>query len=446
MPKYKLGLWDGNIRLFNGLTRQLYTGLIPYLQEYCSKKKYYLDGLNDFLPDDYSAIEAEAYIKTLNIPKQFTPRDYQIDSLIYGIRNKRTLFLSPTASGKSLIIYLLMQYFHDQTLIIVPTINLVDQMYGDLRDYGNEIPTYCITGGTDRTNIKQKYIISTWQSIYKEPESWFKRFKLVCFDEAHLAKAVCLKSIMEKLVDCPYRFGFTGTLDGTYTNKLTLEGLFGKVREVTTITKLIKDKHISPVAISTILLSYPEEIRKLCRRIEYKQEIDFLCQYEKRNKFIVNLALSLKGNTILLFNYVDKHGKVLYNMLLQAKTKRKIFFIHGGIDKDERNEIRRIVESERDAIIVASYGTFSLGVNVRNLHNGIAASPFKSRIRNLQSIGRGLRKGTEDSNKSRFNWFDIADDLSSHKYQNHTFRHFMQRLNIYKTEQMPYKFYKVGLK
>jgi superfamily II DNA or RNA helicase len=175
---------------------------------------------------------------------------------------------------------------------------------------------------------------------------------------------------------------------------------------------------------------------------DYQSEIDFIVRNDARNRFIKNLALSLNGNTLLLFQFVEKHGKILYDLISQEAVDRKVFFISGSIDGEKREEIRKIIETEQNAIVVASYGTSSTGINIRNLHNVIFASPSKSRVRNLQSIGRGLR--TSD-NKTNATLYDIADDLSWKTKKNHTILHFVERIKMYSEEKFPYKTYTVDL-
>jgi superfamily II DNA or RNA helicase len=373
-----------------------------------------------------------------------TPRDYQMEAFIHAVRERRALMLSPTASGKSFIIYLLVRYYASRTLIIVPTTSLVSQLASDFNDYGfvSDKLVHRIFSGQDKQSNKP-ITISTWQSIYKLPKEYFQQFDVVIGDEAHLFKAKSLSSIMSNLDSCRYRFGFTGTLDGTQTHKLVLEGLFGPVRKVTTTSELIEQKHLAEFKIKAIVLSYPEEVRKMiARAADYQAEMDYLVRLEARNKFIRNLALSLEGNTLLLFQYVDKHGKGLYDKLMQEAGDRKIFYVSGEVDGEEREEIRKIVEEEQNAIIVASYGTFSTGVNIRNLHNVIFSSPSKSKIRNLQSIGRGLRKS---DSKDSATLYDIADDMSWKSKKNFTLLHFMERIKIYNEEKFPYKLYNVTL-
>jgi len=442
MPAYKSKFWDGKIRLYNTMTGMLYGGLLKYIEEFCNKRNYELDYLTDFSAEEFSLKEANDFIDTLNIPSKFERRDYQVDAFVYSVRNRRALLLSPTASGKSFIIYLLTRYYDTRTLIIVPTTSLVSQLATDFSDYGFDSPgnIHRIFSGQDKRSNAQ-ITISTWQSIYKMDQKYFQEFDVVIGDEAHLFKAKSLTSIMSKLNNCKYRFGFTGTLDGTETHKLVLEGLFGAVKSVTTTSKLIEQKHLSNFLIKAIILKYPDNVRKNVTAFDYKSEMDFLVGLPERNRFIQNLALSLKGNTLLLFQYVEKHGKILYDMLKDQGVP--VHFVHGGVDGEEREEIRKIVEQSPSSIIVASYGTFSTGVNIRNLHNIIFASPSKSKIRNLQSIGRGLRKS---DTKETAILYDIADDLSWKTRKNFTILHFVERMKIYNEEKFDYKIYPVNLK
>jgi superfamily II DNA or RNA helicase len=219
-----------------------------------------------------------------------------------------------------------------------------------------------------------------------------------------------------------------------------LEGLFGKVNAVTTTATLIEQKHLADFKIKGIVLSYPEADRKAMVKAVYKDEIDWIVRNPYRNAFIKNLALSLKGNTLILFQFVEKHGKVIYS---QLAGRQNVYFVSGDVDADVREDIRRIVETQEDAIIVASYGTFSTGVNIKNLHNVIFSSPSKSRTRTLQSIGRGLRKS---DTKTAATLYDIADDLSWKSRDNHTLLHFRERVKMYTQEKFEYKIYTVDMK
>jgi superfamily II DNA or RNA helicase len=440
MPSYRNKLWDGKIRLVNSLNGLLYAGLTSHVEEFCKSRKYDIEYENISGDTEFSLKEALDYISTINI--KYEPRDYQINSFVHAVRKNRALFLSPTASGKSLMIYLITKYFNCNTLIIVPTTSLVHQMSSDFIDYGidpNSI--HKIMEGMSKDTDKP-IIISTWQSIYKLPIQWFSKFNLVIGDEAHLFKANSLIEIMKKLPNCQHRYGFTGTLDGTQTNKMVLEGLFGPVKQVTSTSKLIEEKHLADFEIKSIVLNYPDEIKKIFSSIDYQTEIDYIVTNEKRNKFIKNLSLSLTGNTLILFQFVEKQGKPLYNLIKEQAKDRKVFFISGEVNADQRELVRKILTHESDVIIVASSGTTSTGVNIPSLSNIIFASPSKSRIRNLQSIGRGLRKTQTKTNATLY---DIADDLSWKSKRNHTLLHFVERIRIYAEEQFTYKIYRVNL-
>jgi len=458
-PAFRNRLWDGKIRLFSLQNYQLYSGLVSYLENFCVEREYEYeyDESGADLTDEFPLYHAEKFAKELNLQsagKPITARDYQLEAFSHGMRNRRQLLLSPTASGKSLIIYMFVRQFLEyqglRGLILVPTTSLVEQLYSDFADYSSE------NGWNVEENVHRIYqgkskdtrknvTISTWQSIYNLPEDYFYQFDFVIGDEAHLFKAQSLTKIMINLKNTKYRIGLTGTLDGTKTHKLVLEGLFGPVRKVITTKELIDTNQVSDFEIKCLVLKHPDEICKLIKGKKYPEELEYLIFCESRNKFIRNLALSLKGNSLILYQFVDKHGQMLYNMISSAKNigDRKVFFIHGGVDTTEREDIRRITEKEKDAIIIASYGTFSTGINIRNLHNIVFASPSKSRIRNLQSIGRGLRKG---DSKEKATLFDIADDMRSGDKKNFTLNHFMERVKIYNEERFPYKIYKIGLK
>ena len=438
--------WDGKIRLFSPSTGELYCGLVDYLTDWAKKNKYeYEIEENEFYgsPDDINDLitpeGVAGFVKSLHLPVKV--RDYQYQAIYECLRYNRRLLLSPTASGKSLMIYALVRYHVNikrNVLIVVPTTSLVEQMYKDFKSYGWKASSYChrIYAGQEKyTN--HEVVITTWQSIYKEPKKWFDRFDCVIGDEAHLFKAKSLSTLMGKLHDCKYRIGFTGTLDGANVNQLVLEGLFGRCSQVTRTNKLMQQGHVAKLKVKVILLKHEEKLFE-----GYQDEIDYLVEHSGRNKFIKNLAKDCKGNTLILFNYVDRHGIPLFN-LINSDTDQPVYLVHGGVDTDDREDIRQLTETSDNAIIVASYGTFSTGINIRNLHNVIFASPSKSRIRNLQSIGRVLRKG---DNKSKALLYDIADDISTDRGNNYTLNHLMERVKVYNEEKFDYEIIDLKLK
>jgi superfamily II DNA or RNA helicase len=455
VPAYRNKIWNGKIYLYHLNTSQLYIGLLPYLELFCEEREYtieYQDNLE--VEDEYSLYHAQKFIADLNIHSRGEPievREHQIAAFVHAMQKRRALLLSPTASGKSLIIYLLFRQLHHyqklKGLVIVPTTSLVEQLYSDFGDYNDgtmEQYLHRIYQGKEKHTDKP-LTISTWQSLYKMPPEYFNQFDYIIGDEAHLFKAQSLTTILTSCINAKYRIGLTGTLDGTKTHKLVLEGLFGPVKKVITTKELITKQQVSEFEIKCLVLKHPDEKCLELKDSSYQEEISYLISSESRNKFIKNLAVSLQKNTLVLYQMVDKHGKILYDMIRETEKigNRKVFFVHGGTETSDREEIRSIMEVENDAIIVASFGTFSTGINIRNLHNIIFAMPTKSSIRTLQSIGRGLR---QSEGKDIATLYDVADDLRHKKHMNFTLKHFLERTRIYNEEQFPFKIYKIGLK
>lgn len=461
MPAYKNKVWDGKIRLFNIMKMELPVGLFPFLSEFAKPRDYVVEvEHNNYYgrPDsqvDVNPEDIKLFIDNLDLQSRGQPigiRDYQFDAVCEALHRKRAVLISPTGSGKSLIIYTLTQkYLSDlrkanrKVLVIVPTTSLVEQMYNDFADYGMpaEDCVHKIYSGRDK-NTDKEIIISTWQSIYKLPPQWFEQFGAVIGDECHGFKSKSLTTIMDKCKEAEYRWGTTGTLDGSQTHELVLQGLFGKIYNVTTTKKLQDENTLAKLKISVLLLKYSDEIRQNWGKQTYQAEIDFIVKNEARNRLITNLTLDLDGNTLVLFNYVDKHGKPLFDSIREkAHEKRKVFFVSGETDTSDREAIRKIVETQKNAIIVASLGTFSTGINIRNLHNIVFASPSKSQIRVLQSIGRGLRK-SDDGAVAKL--FDIADDLHWKGRKNYTLEHSAERIKMYAKQEFDYKIYEIDLK
>ncbi len=444
MPAYKSRVWDGRIRLYNAQSQELPVGLFTYVTNFCAKRNYLVDTERTAYgsPWDVEEVDDDVlkdHIDSLKLP--FDLRDYQYEALKKALAVKRAIILSPTGSGKSLIIYTLARYVKGKVLIIVPTTSLVEQMYKDFCDYGYD-HAHKIYSGKDK-NTDEKIIISTWQSIYKFHPSWYKDFEMVIGDECHGFKSKSLTTLMNKCVNTAYRIGTTGTLDGTQTHKLVLEGLFGRVFKATTTKDLQDEETLADLKINILELEYSDDIRKDFTSKKYQEEIDFIVGFEKRNKFITNLAIDQNGNTLILFQYVEKHGKVLYDMIRSKVTdKRKIFFVSGETATSDREAIRTITESQKDAIVVASMGVFSTGVNIRNLHNIVFSSPSKSQIRVLQSIGRGLRKS---DNGEPTKLYDIVDNMSWKSKKNFVYAHGAERKKIYDRERFEYKQFSIPL-
>ena len=459
-PKFKARLWDGKVRLYSLIRKTLYVGLYPYLVEFCKRNGYELNfNATDeypkiYEPNNYSIDDTTKFIEQLDMYARGAPipaRDYQIEAVNFALNANRTVLLSPTASGKSFMIYCLIRHHLEEgrkIVLVVPTTSLVEQMYSDFEDYSSN------NGWSVRDNCQKLYsgftkefaknvLITTWQSIYTQPKQWFEQFDMIIGDEAHQFKATSLVTIMERMQHVKYRIGTTGTLDNKKLNQLTLEGLFGPVHKVITTKELMDTGKVVKININCLVLKYNDEIRKACKEFNYQDEIDFIISNEARNKFIRNLALGCKGNTLVLFRYVEKHGDVLYSMIKnKAEEDRPVHYVHGGVNTLDREDIRVNAGKSNNTIIVASYATFSTGINIPSIQNIIFASPTKSKITNLQSIGRGLRL---DANKDILNLFDIADDLQWKSRKNHTINHMLERVKIYSEEKFDYKLIPINI-
>jgi len=446
MPQYRNKYWNGEIHLYDIRSKQIYVGLLDKIVQFCKNYGYsYKFEDNKYYGTPYEENEHISYEGVKDYMQSICshqPRKYQVEGVFGALKHNRKLLISPTASGKSLMIYSLVRYYVDKgqkILLIVPTTSLVEQMYKDFEDYGWNVESYChrIYSGREKSN-DAPVTITTWQSVYKLDRSFFEEYNVVIGDEAHLFKSKSLISIMTKLHHAKYRFGFTGTLDGTQTHKWVLEGLFGPSYKVTRTDELMRQGHLSQLDIQCLVLKHKPQTFEA-----YNDEIEYLISHEQRNKFITNLALDLKGNSLVLYSRVEAHGAVLYDKINNNKRDdRKVFFIHGGVDAEERELVREITEKEKNAIIVASYGTFSTGINIKNLHNVIFASPSKSRVRNLQSIGRVLRKGKD---KVKAILYDIADDCSTKNRRNYTLNHLIERIKIYNEENFNYEIITIQL-
>lgn len=455
-PKYRQGKWDGKIREFKYKEKLLPKGLLLRLVKFLKSKKE--EFRIDFPIGDVEITDEQLgnFIdEELQLPDNFEKRDYQLDTIKTALKWKRGVFLSPTSSGKSFIIYTICNYLNLRSLIIVPNTGLVDQMYLDFSSYAIyrdwEPIEMCskIMGGYDKYNLNQ-YVISTWQSINTIPnkEEWLSQFDVVIVDEAHLAKAKVLKDIVSSATSASYKFAFTGTLDGVNVHQVMIEGLFGPVKKVTETKKLIEQGKVSDLTIRVLKCKYStEDIKEVHKPLEnesqskYHREVKFLCEHNRRNDFIAKLALSNKGNTLILYNYVDMHGKPLYNLIKSlAPAGTIVNFVDGSVTGEARTEIRKLTEDNDNVINVCSYGTFSTGMSIVNLDNLILASPSKSRVRVLQSIGRVLRKSEKNFHSDVY---DIVDDLSKGTTKNITLNHAFERMKIYRSEGFKCKIYDI---
>lgn len=450
MPAFKRRVWDGKIHLLDKRKNIILKGLAHYIESYAKENDYGFT--KDFSNVAYDSDDAKEFIentKWYSGGSEIEPRDYQLDAIEKGITNKRYIALSPTGSGKSLIIASLIKFYYEKMdgkiLLVCPTTSLVEQMCSDIADY---FPYWSpkdkitkIYSGTERTD--RRIIISTWQSLYDNPASWFEDIEVVIGDETHLYSAKEVSKLFDKCVNAAHRYGFTGTLSGEKLHQLQLEGIFGKVFQITTTSDLINKSQLSEFKINALVLGYSDAERKAAKTFSWEDEVSFLISNERRNKYIAKLAASLKGNTLVLFSRVDNHGKPLFEAI-QKLTDKPVYFIYGGTQTDIREDVRKKIDTISNGIIVASSQIFSTGINIPSLQNIIFTHPSKSKIRTLQSIGRVLRLSKSKTGKSVL--FDIVDDLRWKNKQNFAYKHFKERVKIYASEDFEYQIIEISFK
>jgi superfamily II DNA or RNA helicase len=470
-PKYKAGIWDGIIRLFNPNGRLLPIGLYNDLVQFCDARNYFLQCKDSpdygkvLQPNEVDPAELVKYIDSLEpVDPRGTPievRDYQYEAIFKAVKSGRRTIISPTGSGKSLIAYCISRYILDhfdvtQTeyvkfLIVVPTLQLVSQMKNDFECYsavnGWSADDHVHMIPMDKTKDTDKpIVVSTWQSLQNLSPEWFRQFTGIIIDEVQSAKSDSLQAVLRNTSNARYRFGLTGSLDKSETHQTMIRAMIGPVIRVARTRDLIDRGQLSQIRIRS-LLKIPDGVdnkgKKKTRRTTYQEEMALLVGHEGRNKFVKNLALATEGNTLILFNYVDLHGIPLYNMLKNNKQGRPVLLVHGKTELDDREKVGHTMRENRNAIAVASFGTFAAGINIPEIDNVILASPTKSVVRLLQSIGRGLRLS---AGKEYFTLFDIGDrTILSKTSPNHTYNHFVERLKIYLEEQFEYKIQEIQI-
>lgn len=450
-PKVRAGWWDGKISLTSVKKPYIYCGLRWKVRRFCEERQYqFVDDASLKVPRVEQDVLID-FISKLGLPKEINGvpveiRDYQVNALDAAVNMRRVTLICPTASGKTMIAYFIHRVMNCRTLIIVPRVDLANQLYDDWIDYGydSEKNVHRIYSGQDKDTDKQ-VVVSTWHSIAKFPSSWFAQFDIIIGDEVHGFKAAEMKGLMEKTTESQIKIGMTGTLDGWETNELVVQGLFGPIVQVTTTAELIERGYLAQLDIDVIVLKHREEDVKHLRKKEntgYQTEIDYLISSEKRNNFIRNLSQEMEGNVLILFERVEKHGDVLRE-LIEKDSKKPVYYVSGTVPSEERSAIRKILQTLQECVLLASKGVFSTGQNVPGLNVVALVSAGKSRIPILQSIGRGLRK---TDTKLRVRVVDISDDLrGTSKRINHTLKHLSDRVKIYASEKMKYRIHNVEL-
>lgn len=504
--KYRSGIWDGKINMidYKGIFP---SGILKRVLRHCKEQGLKIK-VNEIWR--YKDVEVSPnLIQTLCSYCKFEPYDYQQTAVLKVLSKKKMLMLSPTSSGKSLMIYMLYRWAVDNNmpmLITVPSTSLAEQLISDFREYvadDHDVDKYVATLYSGKDKGTQKLVvISTWQTCSNMPEEWIKKFRFYIADEAHGTRSEEQTKIINHMTECEYRNGFTGTLNGAEMHELEMNARFGDIYQTITTRELIDRGIVTDILINAIKLKYDEETVKNFHTYsqgDYQKEIDFICDLQCRNDYIVNHALNLDGNTLMLFNFIERHGDALLSMLKEKELqyKKKTLYVSGKVKTKERETIRKQMDSDLPKyydihlssggyitvdeetaksidinsyigkkidiensgydyylygdisgivdnikivdgsyILLATYGTLSTGINIRNLHHLIFCHAYKGKIRILQSIGRILRKSKV---KNKVYLHDLIDDFRKGRKVNHTYKHGEIRLEVYEQEEFDYE-------
>lgn len=466
MPKFKAGIWDGKIRIFKAGTSQFPIGLIPDLCSWAARSDVEIRApelVAAFSDPVYDQEILDEFLDGLDIrdenDNKLELHEHQRQAVHRFARTRRSLLLSPTSSGKSLITYCFLRWLlwrseeleepGTKILVVVPTTILVSQLLSDFgnyssRDEGFSAATLChgICSGKEKVVAGTKITISTWQSIFNLNKAWFANYRALIVDEAHLAEGKSISKIGESCTGSPYRIGMTGTLSGAKANEMVIKSMFGPVSQYVTTTELMDKGIVAQLTIKNLILKWSPEVIKAFwdLPVTYDFEKKFLEGHPDRLAMIGLLANGIEGNALLMFTRKE-HGRQL-GEACAAIGKKRVFVLSGDNSPEDRDAVKAMMETSSDMIVCASYGIFSTGVSIRNIHHVVLASGAKGRVRNLQTIGRGLRKS---GTKSSVILWDLVDDLCKRSKdgrvilkKNYSMDHFLTRVGYYDEEGFNY--------
>lgn len=455
--------WDGVVRLFTKNSGLIDIGLLFEVFKFCKTNSYTIE-LDPALKyiQDIPDEEIHDFINSLH-PKIRTEnrdyidaetRDYQFDTIAKAMRQTRCVCELATSAGKSFILYVMTRYYRQRrealesslrTLIVVPSIHLVTQLYDNFEEYAHGsdwkpvVHTQLIFEGATK-DIYKPIVISTWQGIQNQPKEWFQQFGDIIVDEVHTSKSDKLSYILNNCVNADQRLGVTGTLANTNVAGLQVVAHFGAYHKIITARDLINLGYATDVKVKMVELKHALADAIELHGAEYKEEIDYLISHNARNQVLAKMALNLKGNVAIMFERIDAHMMVVYEML--SAVKKNVFVINGEVDIKVRRQIQAAMEEGEDITLLASYGTMQQGVSIKKLHHLVLGHPSKSYIRVIQTLGRLMR---QHSSKDFATVWDLVDNLSYNGSRNHALRHSHERYKFYLTERHPVELMKVAL-
>lgn len=448
-PKFKMRIWDGKVSYFDVRNNTLPIGLLPELFKFAKKFNYNIKldfDINELKPEEVSDSFLEEFYAKLFESTEIKPRDYQHAAIKSALNNRRGVIQAATGAGKSLIIYSLIRFLMAEgkkVILVVPSVSLVNQMYSDFVDYGwlkaYEYVEKLYSG--EKPTFGKEVLITTYQSLMKRPPAFFEKYEAIINDEAHSVKSVELQKIAKKCINAETRIGLTGTMPKELSDKYNIQGMLGPVIYNVKSKTLIDKGHLSKIKVVNTFLQYPEAIKQLGKRRSYHDEIRLIEETPERNNIFKYLFTKIPDgqNSIILADRLEHIDSIAKYIEENVDDKYTLYVINGSVKPTDRELIRKKIETEKNIILVATYGTVSTGINIKRIHNVILASSSKSEIRVLQSIGRGLRT---HANKEGVIIFDLIDDFSyenknGNLTKNHVYKHWDERYKYYKEQEFP---------
>ena len=464
-PLVKKKLWDGNICFIEkksgawkvpiGLWREV----LQIGEDYAIEIE--INGLdkivnNNLTLEEYTEWVNEFFKGGIGGDPNKMPRDYQIETAWKLIKYRYSVSEVATSSGKTLISFMIFAYLRQKGLIrkflmIVPSTNLVFQGSEDFEDYGLHKLGSKIQqiGGGSKLREGCDVIIGTFQSLVKQDPEFFEEADLVFVDEAHHTNSMSIKKIVANCMHSRWRFGLTGTLTKRGTaDYLTIQQFLGPLIVEISPSFLFDNNYATPVSIKIVVMDWLEkeykdklaDLKLNNNNLEgnevYNLERKLVVESKKRLNYVVDFISKTSKNSLVLFQSVkDEYGKHIWNLLREKNSEKEVFYVDGDTNEG-------LMASGNNKILIATYGTFSTGISINNLHNIFLVESYKSEVLIKQSLGRGMR---QMEGKEKVNIIDFVDDFSSPKYQNYLLKHSEARIQIYKNESFEYKIYKVKL-
>lgn len=448
---YKRKLWDGYDHFISD-DLKIGVGLWKEILNFGKKLDYSidLDGVTGLLNTNFDRDKFQKFASVLLDGADVTDRDYQLEAAYRALKYKFCAEELATSAGKTIVMYMYLAFLkrkgiiskEKKALIIVPKISLVGQTADKFeKDYNTGLINFTILrmGGTNKYSDKlceaADIVISTYQTLGNKEPDFFKQFTVICVDEAHTSRGDTIKNILLAATNVEYKLGLSGTIkiDENYSDFFKIQEYIGPLVMTLSANYLIENNYSPDVFIKMVYLDYPitepfvrdyKSLRESggAGKKLYDAEKDFIIHYDPRIDFISSFVQKLGGNSLVLFIDVkNQYGQRIYDKII--KWNPHTYYIDGGVKGSNREDYTETMEKISGVTLVASYGTFSTGIDLKNVNHIIFVESYKAEITIRQSIGRGMRnlKG-----KHKVTIYDLIDDLDGY-----IVKHALAREKIY---------------